>query len=131
MEQGPGSIVLELERKLNRERYLRRGRRDQYCKISINYYWDLLKYIDDDYLTEWETLKFKDLYVNQLGNILCQTGSAIGLGYIVSSIIMTPIMRGSTHGYLNKLPVTALLAFFFCVQSGHWMRPNKTFHELM
>ena len=69
MDRGPGSIITELERKLNPNRFKRRTKQDEYCKISVNYYWDLLKYVDDDYLTEWETLKFKDLYAYQLGNM--------------------------------------------------------------
>ncbi len=70
MDSDKGSIILDLERKLNPKRFFRRGKRDNLCKISLNYYWDLLKYVDDDYLSEWEILKFKDLYANQLGNMI-------------------------------------------------------------
>ncbi len=69
MDSGPGSIIMELERKLSPERFHKRGRKDNLCKLSITYYWDILKYIDDDYLSEWEILKFKDLYAYQLGNM--------------------------------------------------------------
>ena len=69
MDRGPGSIITDLERKLNPGRFFKRGKKDNYCKISINYYWDLLKYIDDDYLSEWEILKFKDLYAYELGTM--------------------------------------------------------------
>ena len=69
MDRGTGSIITELEKKLNPDRFFRRVKKDQYCEISINYYWDLLKYIDDDYLSEWEILKLKDLYAYQLGSM--------------------------------------------------------------
>ena len=84
MEEGPGSIILELERKLNPDRFNRRGKRDQMCRISINYYWDLLKYVDDDYLTEWEVLRFKELYSEMLANLALQGISSFGLGFGVT-----------------------------------------------
>ena len=131
MDGGPGSIILELERKLNKERYNKRGRRDLYSKISVNKYWDLLKYIDDDYLTEWEILKFKDLYMDQLCKMLCQSVTMVGLGYLSSVIITAPYYRGPTNAFLFRMPVFALMTFFFSIQSGHWMRPNETFHDIM
>lgn len=56
------SIVYNLERKLSPRRFRRRGANDKLCKISSAYYWDLLTYVDDDYLTDWEIYKFKHLY---------------------------------------------------------------------
>ena len=35
-------------------------------KISVAQYWDFLTYIDDDYLTDFEILKMKELYYWQL-----------------------------------------------------------------
>lgn len=131
MDNGPGSIVLELERKLSKKRFLHRNSKDKYCRVSINYYWDLLKYIDDDYLTEWEILKFKDLYVNQLGNMCFQTLTMIGLGYMASHIICWPALKQPTSGFLYRLPVFSIMAYFFIIQSGHWQRPNEIFHEIM
>lgn len=32
------------------------------CKISTAQYWDWLTYIDDDYLTDYEVLRMKELY---------------------------------------------------------------------
>ena len=131
MDSDKGSIILDLERKLNPKRFFRRGKRDNLCKISLNYYWDLLKYVDDDYLSEWEILKFKDLYANQLGNMIWQTLSCFGLGYVATSIIMSPTIISPTNGYLLRLPMLAVLTSFLCVQSPHWMRPNQEFHEIM
>ena len=131
MEGGPGSIVLELERKLNKTRFGRRTKRDKYCKISINYYWDLLKYIDDDYLTEWEVLKFKDLYVNQLGNMICQCTTMAAIGYGLSTFVTAPFFKITQQAQLYRMPTATILIFFLMVQNGFWMRPNKHFHEIM
>ena len=128
---GTGSICLELERKLNPTKFKMRGKRDKYCQISLNYYWDLLKYIVDDYLTEWEVLKFKDLYGYQLANMFLVHTMAFGFGALLSYPIMSPIVRGATHGYLSRLPVAGFLGFFFSMQSGYWSRPNETFNDLM
>ena len=128
---GSGSIVLDLERKLNYQKFKRRGKRDLFSKISLNYYWDLLKYIDDDYLTEWEVLKFKDLYGTQLANMVAVHSSAFGLGVLLSYPLMSPMIIGATHGYLSRLPVACFLGFFFSMQCGYWARPDKTFHEIM
>ena len=128
---GSGSIVLEMEKKLNYERYRMRGKRDKYCKLSLNYYWDLLKYVDDDYLTEWEILKFKDLYGYMLSSQVLIHASAFGLGVLLSYPIMHPIISTSTHGFINRLPVAAMLGFFLSIQAGNWIRPNQYFHEIM
>jgi len=59
-----------MEKKLNPSgyglfRYL--NRKDQSTsRISVAQYWDLLTYIDDDYLTDYEVLKMKELYAWQL-----------------------------------------------------------------
>mmetsp|Transcript_8801 Transcript_8801/g.7777 ORF Transcript_8801/g.7777 Transcript_8801/m.7777 type:complete len:132 (-) Transcript_8801:220-615(-) len=131
MDRGPGSIIMELERKLSSERFKRRAREDNYTKISINYYWDLLKYVDDDYLTDWEILKFKDLYAHQLGNMACQTASCFALGFGSTYILMSPTIKSATHGFLLRMPLGLLLSAFLCNQSGHWMRPNQYFHDIM
>ena len=59
-----------MERKLNPSgwawfKYLNKREKTQ-CKISIAQYWDLLYYVDDDYLTDWEVLQMKRLYRWQL-----------------------------------------------------------------
>ena len=112
MSQESGSIVLELERKLNWDRFKRRGSRDNYCKLSTNYYWDLLKYVDDDYLTEWEVLKFKELYFLQLANLFFQGVTCCMIGFGLSYPIMSPIVKSSAHGFTNRMPVGLFLSSF-------------------
>jgi len=51
-----------MEKKLNPIPFWRRFKRDNFCTLSSNSYWDWLQYVDDDYLTEWEILKMKELY---------------------------------------------------------------------
>ena len=131
MEGGPGSITLDLERKLNLWRFKRRSRADNHCKLSINYYFDLLKYVDDDYLSEWEILKFKDLYSHMLANMACQTITSFGFGFALSYIIMSPTLRSPSNGYALRMPIGFLLSFFLTTQSGFWMRPSTQFHEIM
>lgn len=61
------AMVLAMERKLNPTAFWRRlWKNDKFCKITTAQYWDWLTYIDDDYLTEWEVLKMKELYFWQL-----------------------------------------------------------------
>ena len=108
MEGGPGSIILEMEKKLESKRFNQRGKKDQKCKISVNYYWDLLKYVDDDYLTEWEVLKFKDLYVKMLTNMVCQTTVVGALSSLAAMTITAPFYKINNGGYALRLPVTAI-----------------------
>lgn len=67
MEHQPeSSIVHDLERKLNPKSWrLRHRERDAYCRLSVAYYWDWIPFVDDDYLTEWEVLRMKELVVQQ------------------------------------------------------------------
>ena len=131
MDDGRGSIWIELEKKLNYAKWAKRGTRDTYSRISLNQYWDLLKYVDDDYLTEWEVLKFKDLYGDQLMSLVSVHWLAFSAGFALSYPIMSPIIRGSTHGYLSRMPVGFLLGFCLSHQSGFWCRPNQIFHEIL
>ena len=72
-------MIIEMESKLNAGWFLRRTKKDKLCTITTSQYWDWLTYIDvrslhfnhfllmqDDYLTEWEVVKMKELYYRQL-----------------------------------------------------------------
>ena len=55
-----------MEEKLNNQspqwfKYLKRHDKSL-STISIAQYWDFLTYIDDDYLTDYEVVKMKELY---------------------------------------------------------------------
>lgn len=59
-------MIMTMEKKLNSNsphlfRYLNRHDKSL-SKISIAQYWDFLTYIDDDYLTDYEVVKMKELY---------------------------------------------------------------------
>ena len=57
------AVILEMERKLNPVSFYRRlWPQDKYCSLTTSQYWNLINYIDDDYLTDWEVLKMKELY---------------------------------------------------------------------
>ena len=55
-----------MEKKLNGSSfgwYKFLNRKDRtYSRVSCAQYWDFINYIDDDYLTDWEVLKMKELY---------------------------------------------------------------------
>ena len=60
-------MILTLEKKLNNKVYNRRfWKRDLWARISSSQFFDWMVYIDDDYLSEWEILKFSELYHWQL-----------------------------------------------------------------
>ena len=61
---------MTMEKKLNNQspqwfKYLNRQDKS-YSKISIAQYWDWLTYLDDDYLTDYEIVRMKELYYWQL-----------------------------------------------------------------
>ena len=63
-------MIMTMEKKLNNQsphmfRYLKRQDKSL-SKISVAQYWDFLTYIDDDYLTDYEVVKMKELYCWQL-----------------------------------------------------------------
>ena len=63
-------MMIQMEQKLNPLSYaffkysFKRER--QISAVSVAQYWDILTYIDDDYLTDFEVLKMKELYRWQL-----------------------------------------------------------------
>ena len=59
-------LVMSMEKKLNPSshalyKYFNRADRTT-AKLSVAQYWDWLTYIDDDYLTDYEVLRMKELY---------------------------------------------------------------------
>ena len=63
-------LVMSMEKKLNPGsyalfKYFNRTDRT-IARVSTAQYWDWLTYIDDDYLTDYEVLRMKELYHWQL-----------------------------------------------------------------
>jgi len=63
-------LVMSMEKKLNPGsyalfKYFNRTDRTV-ARVSTAQYWDWLTYIDDDYLTDYEVLRMKELYHWQL-----------------------------------------------------------------
>ena len=54
-------MIMNLEKKLGSSRALKK-KNAVVSKISVAQYWDFITYIDDDYLTDFEVLKMKELY---------------------------------------------------------------------
>ena len=128
-------MIMTMEKKLNPNSWglfkFNNRRERQLSKISIAQYWDLLTYIDDDYLTDYEVLKMKELYHWQLQELSGQFVVHTGVGWGLSMLLMGPIVRSATHGWMLRLPAALSFATFLGVQASAWERPNKTFHELM
>ena len=58
-------MIMTMERKLNYDGFAWfrfKNKKDKLVKISTAQYWDMLVFIDDDYLTDYEVLKMKALY---------------------------------------------------------------------
>ena len=59
-------MLMTMEKKLGANPFalfkLKNRTDSKFCRLSTNQYWDLLTYIDDDYLTDFEVLKMKELY---------------------------------------------------------------------
>tara|TARA_B110000305_G_C19133798_1_gene490182 strand:- start:442 stop:693 length:252 start_codon:yes stop_codon:yes gene_type:complete len=69
-KENQALMIMTMERKLNGKgyglfKYLNRSD-SKTSRISVAQYWDWLTYIDDDYLTDYEVLKMKELYYWQM-----------------------------------------------------------------
>ena len=128
-------MILLMEKKLNSNssawfKYI--NRRDKStCKISIAQYWDFLTYIDDDYLTDYEVLRMKELYRWQLQELSGQFVAHTLVGWLLTFPLMGPVVKNVAHGMALRLPVTLTFATFLGVQASAWERPNKCFHDLV
>jgi hypothetical protein len=91
----------------------------------------LLTYIDDDYLTDYEVLKMKELYAWQLQELSGQFIVHTAVGWGLTFPLMGPIVKSATHGWYLRLPVALTFATFLGVQASAWERPSKAFHDLV
>jgi hypothetical protein len=73
----------------------------------------------------------KELYYQQLQELSGQAICHLLFGWGLSFLMMGPIVRSATHGWMLRLPPTLTIATFLSVQASNWQRPNRTFHELM
>ena len=126
------SMILDMERKLNPVNFNRRFRKtDKYCTLSNAQYWDMLTYIDDDYLTQWEVIKMKELYYWQLQEMSAQAVSHVIAATGIAYMIMGPLVRSSHIGWSLRFPFMVTAGTFLSVQASNWERSSKHFHELM
>ena len=63
-------MILTMEEKLNVHKFgwfRYKNRMDtKYATLSTNDYWDWLTYIDDDYCSDYDLIRMKELYRSQL-----------------------------------------------------------------
>ena len=128
-------MIMQMEKKLNPSSwiwYKMANKQDQnVAKISISQYWDWLTYIDDDYLTDYEVLRMKELYYWQLQELSGQFVAHTAIGWLLSFPFMGPVVRGHAHGWKLRLPFALTIATFLGVQAASWERSNKCFHEII
>ena len=133
--ENQAHMIMEMERKLNPSSagwFKFMNRRDQsISRISVAQYWDMLYYIDDDYLTDYEVLKMKELYAWQLQELSGQFVLHTAVGWGMCFPLMGPIIKSATHGWYLRLPVALSFATFLGVQASSWERPSQSFHDLM
>ena len=128
-------MIMTMEKKLNPNswalfKYFNRSDKN-IAKISTAQYWDWLTYIDDDYLTDYEVLKMKELYHRQLQELSGQFVAHSLVGWFMCYPLCGPIVKGPHVGWMLRLPFALTFATFLGVQASAWERKNKTFHELI
>ena len=84
-------------------------------KLSTSQYWDLLTYIDDDYLTDYEIVKMKELYRQQLAELSGQFVLNCMLGYGAAFLLMGPRLKSPAHIWAFRLPAALTFTSFFAV----------------
>ena len=128
-------MIMTMEKKLNPTgfglfRFM--NRRDlNTSTISIAQYWDMLTYIDDDYLSDYEVLRMKELYAWQLQELSGQAIAHSAVGYLAAVFLMGAKVKGHAYSRHMRLPVAMSFATFLAVQSSSWERENKTFHDMV
>ena len=128
-------MIMNMERKLNSNgwgwlRYI--SRRDQrMCKLSTSQYWDLLTYLDDDYLSDFEIVKMKELYRQQLAELSGQFVAHSLVGYGMALLLMGPRLKSPAHIWAFRLPAALTFASFLGVQAAEWERTSPQFHDLI
>mmetsp|Transcript_7139 Transcript_7139/g.9954 ORF Transcript_7139/g.9954 Transcript_7139/m.9954 type:complete len:197 (-) Transcript_7139:94-684(-) len=126
------SMIVSMERTLNSAWFSRRaGSRKDNCTLATSQYWDWITYIDDDYLSEWEVVKMKELYQYQLQELACQSIASITIGWGLTYPLMGPILRAQAQNFVLRLPATLSFATFIAVQGANWRRPSPTFTDIV
>ena len=75
----------------------------------------IILFSQDDYLSEYEVLKMKELYHTQLQELQVQAMCHLAVGYAATFPIMGPMLRSSTHNWILRLPLTLTLTTFLAV----------------
>ena len=109
-------MIISMERTLNSAWFWRRHSAHQnHCTLSTAQYWDWLTYIDDDYLSEWEVVKMKELYCHQLQELATQSIIQMSAGWALTYPLMGPILRAQAQNFILRLPAALTFATFLAV----------------
>merc|ERR1711934_332318 len=84
-------MIWDMEKILNPGWFWRRlNKTDQFATLSTAQYWDWLTYIDDDYLTEWEVVKMKELYLKAHQDLSGEFCAHFIMGFALTYPLMGP-----------------------------------------
>ena len=87
--------------------------------------------VQDDYLSEWEVVKMKELYCSQLQELATQSTLNTAAGWLLTYPLMGPILRAQAQNFILRTPAALTFACFLSVQTANWQRPSKAFHEIV
>lgn len=73
----------------------------------------------------------KELQFAQLQELSGQFIAHCTFGWGATFLLMGPIVRSATHGWLLRFPIAVSISLFMGVQAANWTRPSQGFHELM
>ena len=71
--------------------------------------------MQDDYLSEWEVVKMKELYTYQLQELACQSAIQFGAGWALTYPLMGPILRAQSQNFILRLPAALTFATFLSI----------------
>lgn len=94
-------------------------------EISLNYS------LQDDYLTEFEVLKFKEMYCDHLRYCGIYWGFNLSAGMFTSYMLMGPVIKNLNIHFAHRFAPGVAFAFFFSIQLSNFARPNQAFTEIV
>mmetsp|Transcript_15922 Transcript_15922/g.24589 ORF Transcript_15922/g.24589 Transcript_15922/m.24589 type:complete len:132 (+) Transcript_15922:3-398(+) len=114
-------MILTMENKLkNNEFALFRSKfkKDpKICGLSTDQYWNLLYYIDDDYLTDYEIIRMKELYRHQLQELSGQFVAHFAFGWAAAVAISGRLFKGHFYSWWYRFPMAVSLGGFLSIQA--------------
>ena len=110
-------MIMKMEEKFNYKIFKRRFRtQEKFCRLAHTQYWNWLIYLDDDYLSEWEVLKMKQLFQYQIGDLIYSFFGMALAGYLISFPVMGFKVRSRGLFWYWQLPTAWIITLFLGIQ---------------